>query len=336
MFFWGDKMSNNTMKSIKTKENFIDENQPILKKVAFVSVTIHMWRGRYQIKNAEITVDETQLDKELTSLPHWRLVPAKWQKKFTTIEMKIRSTLQKKSLQLPIRGVDVLPREAVSDVFKTIDDIIENELNPVVDEFCDYWPTALEQLKESLPENQWNKLKHKIPEDAESLRKKFYVTKYVIPVSGTNFDAIEDDLAEAYADEIKDATQKFIQDTAASLSENLYEELANTVDNFISMLNSKKKFKDNSFDVLRRAFQKLESFKFIASPDLVKMISSVKKSMASINAKIINAGLKQNNSSVVKSLTDALTELNNKINEDLNEIKFNFNKYRATRPIDIE
>ena len=177
------------------------ENEMLANNVLFAAVTVHVWRGQYEIDGATVRVGDAAVEKTLVAEPRWKLLPGEFSIRFGRIESAIRQTVQKKALPFPLPGVYVLPRLSAGDVFAAVD-AKAVELGKAADELVDKWPAIVAKLEAEVPADQWRDVKAKLP-TAAGLRKKFGVTKRVVPVGGL---AASTDDASAYAKEIGTST----------------------------------------------------------------------------------------------------------------------------------
>lgn len=309
-------------KSVENLDKNLENSEKILQKLILVSVNVHMWRGRYQVKNAEISVEKSQLDNKIVTSPRWKLLPEEWSEKFTKIESSVRGLVSHYGVSLPLRGVDAIPRSQITLFFDKINEFKE-QLNDLTDKFCDAWPDILENIKDKIPPAQWEKIKDKIPSTGEEMRAKFYIDTHVIPVNNASLAILKGEDADYYVNEINEAAKKFITDTAKGIAENFYLEIDLAIEHTLNLLqnNDNPRIKNKTLDSLKEVFNKIDNFEFLTSDKIKEKIEKARKMIDSLDAQSLNTAIKNGNSIVANQLTEALGSISMQIHEDLNKIE---------------
>lgn len=301
------------------------------KNILFVCITVHCWRGLYKISEADIKIGKVELDKEKITDPRWKLMPKYWHDRFTKIEHKIRSTVDKLSLPFPIRGIDIVPRSYALKMFQDIDKICKTEFYPAADEFAAAWPGIVNDLKLSMAPDIFNLVRHHLPDNASTIRQRFHVVKHVIPMTGdmTGFGKVTDEEANEFAVEINKYTQQFISDTTDLIVKNLHDELNNAVDNLVARIDEKGIVKEGTVDMVRRAFDKLKAFDFAASPDILKKMNNIERTINETSVSELNLDNRHGSGLISTNLIKALRSIQKQYNDDVNIVSKFGRKARA-------
>jgi len=271
--------------------------------VLFVSVTIHSWRGQFEVAGAEVKVDEETIDDEVVSKPRWTLLPQSWRLRFGRIEHAARREVEKKALPFPLPGLSVIPLLAAADVFAAVD-ARAKELDAAADEFVAEWPRIVGGIEEKVPANRWPAVKAKLP-TAEGLRKKFAVVRRVVPVGGMG-STIDGEGATAYAREVQQKAAQFIDETAAVMANGLRDELAAAADALVGRLADRGVVKAANLAHLREAFDKLEAFRFLTGPAVQDRLREARERLKGLDPSALNDSTRKGDGALAAELTSLI------------------------------
>jgi hypothetical protein len=140
-----------------------------IQNVLFVSLSVHLWYGRYTAKGAETVLEGKPIDKELVTDPHWRLLPKDWRKRIQKVSNSMRRALAKVSLPMPLRGIDAVPLAKAEDLFNQLD-ALETEFGQVADELVANWDSLCEGLKDKLSPKQWTAAERLLSQGPQAIR----------------------------------------------------------------------------------------------------------------------------------------------------------------------
>lgn len=302
----------------------------IRRNVLLTHVSIHQWRGQRRMDDAETIVDGAKVDKKRTTEGKWQLMPEAWRKKFSTVEGKLRGVISRVSPRFPIPGVYVIPRLQAKKLFEEIDRITKEEFDPLVDELVAGWDAIVAEHKKSLTEAQFKQIEKHLPTAATKLKAKFQVVKHVIPMGGG--DELVGADAESYAKEIEQYTRSFVEETARSITDGLSEELGNSIDTLVARIDDQGVVKEGTLNAVQAAFEKMKGFSFAASPDVLKKIQAVEKTISETDCQRINRDNRHGDRRMALGLAQVLKDLQASSEADLASVgRFG----RARRAIDL-
>lgn len=268
--------------------------------VLFVSVTVHSWRGQFEVAGAEVRVNEEPVDDEVVSKPRWTLLPPAWRLRFGRIEHAARREVDKKALPFPLPGISCLPLLAAADVFAAVD-VKAKELDTAADAFVAEWPKIMAGIEDKVPGNQWAAVKAKLP-TAAALRKKFAVVRRVVPVGGLG-GTIDNEGTTAYAREIQAKAAQFIDETAAVMANGLRDELATAADTLVGRLADKGVVKAANLATLQEAFNKLEAFRFLTGPAVQEKLRTAREKLKGLDPAALNDSTRKGDGQLAAELT---------------------------------
>lgn len=177
----------------------VDITTQLAKSVAFVVVSVHMWRGQFHIRGAKVDISGKEISDKVTTKPRWNLMPPKWREKFTNVEGKLKACISKarilnpdtdnddlgELLRFPVRGLSIIPRSRLVNLFDELEQIENGEFKATVQAFCEDWPQVVEWAKQEVkdhPPEVWNAVRSFLPISAPAAIEKFSVEKIVIPI----------------------------------------------------------------------------------------------------------------------------------------------------------
>jgi hypothetical protein len=154
------------------------------RNVLFTHVSVHRWRGHKEVEAATIKVEGETATETLVTKPRWKLLDDEWQRKFSRVETLLRNIVAKASPAFPIPGVYVIPRLRARQLFEAVDEVAKEQFYPLAEEFAATWPSYVANIRQTATEAQWAQINKALPTTATELRKKFRVTKHIIPLAG--------------------------------------------------------------------------------------------------------------------------------------------------------
>lgn len=301
--------------------------------VVFAHVSVHLWRGRFKIRNPVIQVHDAAVDKSLIGDTHWTLMPEIWHKKFGKIENELRSIISSASPRFSIPGVYVLPRKRTAELFRKVDVCVQEKFQPLVKQFVDSWEsTVADNLARAENDSQRQEVKRFLTDNCKKLGERFYVDKHVIPVAGRASKELNNQKAVEYADEIEQHARSFLQSTAQTIADGLTEELREAIDALAQRIDDRGVVQGATIDAVRRAFAKIRDFSFAASPEILEKIRIVDDKLRDTNHQAINADSRHGDRGLSDDLVRTLRSLRQQSEADIDS----FRRFgRATRSIEV-
>src|SRR5579872_2658125 len=151
----------------------------LARSIAFVVVSVHMWRGQYHIQKAKVEVEGEEVSDKVTTKPRWNLMPPKWRERFTNIESKLKACITRAKilnpdtddddvgelLRFPVRGLSIIPRSRLVELFDELDKLETGEWQTAVDAFAKDWDAIVAWAKNEVRDNEaaWNVIKLLLP-----------------------------------------------------------------------------------------------------------------------------------------------------------------------------
>lgn len=139
-----------------------------------LSVTVRAFRGNYQVKGAEVTVDGDKVESELVSKPQWKLFE-KWNKKLAPYESKIRKIVYETSVTFR-DGVYIVPKSKAGDMIRRVY-ALRDEYQAEVKNLVHEWDDLLVSLSSKVPSEVWRTVSARLP------KKEALETMYGVDVS---------------------------------------------------------------------------------------------------------------------------------------------------------
>ena len=305
----------------------VDITSQLARSVAFVVVSVHMWRGQYNIKGAKVEVSDKEVSAKLTTHPRWYLIPPEWRERFQTIESKLKGCVLKAKiinpddedqdvkqvLRFPIRGVSIIPRSRLVDLFEQLEDIESTEFKTAIAQFEAKWPDIIEwakgEVKEHPPE-VWNAIRAIMPKSGSEAAKRFSVEKVVIPIqigSAMDLEYLSGQDATKYIGKMKEYGKNFTKIVADTIIVGLQDELNDAVDTLVNRVGEGGVIKNSNLQAVQNVFEKYKSFDFLMTPDLQDQMFKLATQLGELDAQDLNKALKETGAtSVTAKLADHL------------------------------
>lgn len=295
--------------------------QELDRKVLFVSITVHMWRGQRKAEDADVKVGEDVLPDDLRTDPRYKLMPKVWASRFTEVEGRIRRLVDEHTPRntevatLPLRGIDIIPRKEAKAFFDKIRELEDKVFQPLVDQFCAEWPQLVADLKNRLLNEEkkpelWERTARLLPATPAEVRRKFRIEKRVIPISfDTKIALLDGQDAEEFVDEVQKGISEFARATALTIVTGLQTELNEAVDNLTNRILDKGVIKSGTLNMVKLAFEKIRGFEFAATPELKKRIHEVQQQLDELDHTDLNRDLRHDAGAVAAQLASSLKEL---------------------------
>jgi len=289
-----------------------DITTQLAKSVAFVVVSVHMWRGQYHIRGAKVDVSGKEISDKVTTKPRWNLMPPKWREKFTNVESKLKACITKarilnpdsdiddlgELLRFPIRGLSIIPRSRLVSLFDELEQIENGEFKSTVEAFCEDWTQVTEWARQEVkdhPPEVWNAVRSFIPISAAAAGEKFSVEKIVIPIQldeGVDMEYLSGVNATGYVKKMKEYGQNFTKRVADTIIVGLQDELGAAVDNLVNRIGEGGIIKNATIAMVRNAFDKYRAFDFLMTTDLQMKMSDLSASLGEYDCSDLNKDLK--------------------------------------------
>lgn len=322
--------------------------------IDFISFSVHLWRGQYKARSAQVTVADTDVQKLVTK-PRWDLMPETWHKRFTIIEGKIRSAVNQAAVlnpadadedneelrelfKFPVRGVRIIPRSNRNKLFDEIDTVENEEFKPAVDEFVAAWSAIREQIRVSVasyPPEIWNAISALLPATADKLRRYFWVDKLLVPIKmadDTELELLTGEKLEQHMDRARVYGANFTQRVTQMIIEGLESELKSAVDNLTNRIKEGGVIKEGTLNPVRNAFQKFKSFDFLMTDDLQTRMAIMAVTLGEYDCTDLNKDLKEAGAkSITVKIASGLKEIREKCVADMAVAKSRSKGWRNIR-----
>lgn len=115
--------------------------------------------------------------------------------------------------------------------------------------------------------------------------------------------------ADDFAGEIEQATRKFVADAASAISDGLQKELSDAVENLRERLDTQGVVREATIEMVERAFSKLKSFSFAATPGVLARMREVETKLSQSDHAALNLDNRHGNRAVAIDLADSLKKL---------------------------
>jgi hypothetical protein len=201
--------------------------------------------------------------------------------------------LAKVSLPMPLRGIDAVPLAKAEDLFNQLD-ALETEFGQVADELVANWDSLCEGLKDKLSPKQWTAAERLLSQGPQAIRQRFRIERSVIPVSGYTGNLLPGTTNQATLLRVEAAAKQFLADTVNAMTAGLQEELVNATESLAQTCESGTgQVRQSSLNRVKRAFEKLRDFSFLATPETLQKIAEAEKSVDAADIKDLNVDIKQ-------------------------------------------
>lgn len=314
----------------------------LAKSIAFVVVSVHMWRGQYHIKGAKVEVSGEEVSEKVTTKPRWNLMPPKWREKFTNIESKLKACITKarilnpdtddeevgELLRFPIRGLSIIPRNRLVNLFDELEKIENGEFKDTVEAFSNDWEEVVMWAKNEVkdhPPEVWNIVRSFLPTSAQAAKERFYVEKIVIPIkldSGVDLEYLTGADAQQYVGKMKEYGQNFTKRVADTIIVGLQDELNNAVDVLVNRVREGGVIKNSNIASIRNVFEKFQAFDFLMTDELQQQMSDLAATLGDVDCTDLNKSLKDAGAqSVTVKLADSLKLIRQQCSDHMSTVR---------------
>jgi hypothetical protein len=295
-------------------------SQVLDRGVRFVMLRLEGVPGNRKVPGTRVKLGEQELDKETFSDPTARLLTPAWRTKFSTLEGKAdkitaeadprrhsqlkdeadNDEVSKDLNALYIPGVRVVAASRLDGVQQAIHKLDQTELRPLVEALAAEFPAMVQALRAKINDDAtWAKMERRIPTPA-SLRANIALRFTVIPITFLSESGRA--VAEGVARSIIGGITKGIETEATRIRERVAKDGA---------------FKDATFNELRKRFQLLHDFSFLASPETLAQLQKAEQAFSGAEVHLaLNADLKSGTTAAVTNLNQVLNELTKEVRKD--------------------
>jgi hypothetical protein len=314
------------VQSVKSKgAKVVDITGQLAKSIAFVVVSVHMWRGQYHIKGAKVEVSGEELSEKLTTKPRWHLMPPKWRERFTNVESKLKACINRarilnpdtddddvgELLRFPVRGISIIPRSRLINLFDELDKIEKGEWQAAIETFEQDWPQVVEWARSEVkdhPPEVWNVIRGFLPTSPKAAAERFFIDKIVIPIKldgSTDLEYLTGKDAQQYIGKMKEYGQNFTKRVADTIIVGLQDELNNAVDTLVNRVGDGGVIKNSNLLAVKNVFEKYRAFDFLMTDDIQQQMGSLAQQLGEYDCSDLNKDLKE---SGAQSVTIKLAE----------------------------
>lgn len=263
--------------------------QTLEEHVVLLALHISRWRGVYHLPedSVAVAVDGANVATTSVTVPRARLMTESypvsvtgqpWVARFNAVENKLRKQIDSLSVPFPIRGVRIVPlrrHQAVLDYVTAARD----EMYHLAHEFVQTLPDILEQIRANTDPRVWAYVVDNIPRSPAAMAKKFNIGLIPVRLAGRTAQTLSLHDLGAYANMVQDTVVATVREAIESMITGPREELAEALRNLDELLSRSGRVTQRTFDVVRRAIDKLRAFEFVANEDLLRQIRSFEQRM---------------------------------------------------------
>jgi len=123
--------------------------------------------------------------------------------------------------------------------------------------------------------------------------------------------------ADAFAQEITEATRKFVMETALEITNSLQEELLAAVDKLSQRIDAQGVVQERTIKVVEAAFEKFRSFAFVATPTVLAKMREVEHRLNEVTFQDINEDNRHGDRAVSTGISAALKALREEADREL-------------------
>jgi hypothetical protein len=324
------------------------------------------WHGRYQLKDAKVTVGSEQAAEGSVTIPQVKLMEqSEWLKGykegFQTLQSELKTAIDWYSEPFPIRGLRMIPHATAEDFLYEIIGKVENgvpvydsrrnaarwanpttqsiayRLEQLADDFCDNYSRLHSELQANLQPIIWRNVCGRIPA-REDLRKKFYLRVVRVRLAAADEDETVSarkgtltvgDLSR-YSSYIDAAARAQIDAAVAQATVGPREAFAEALRKLNDLIQRDGNITDRSFNAVRGAIAKLRSFAFIASPDLLEKAHQLEARIEGINTSAFDR-----DTAAASGFSALLTDITNQATSDVQTAEDVTRFGRAFRALDF-
>lgn len=263
--------------------------------------------GNRKVPNAEVTVDGNRLEDKFFSSPTMRLIPTEWNTRFNSVHGKAEKLIRQASpprsethdMPLPV-GCHLIAGKRKETIAAEIQRLIDNELIPLRNSFCQVFPEIVEERRKQLNSAAtWETIKATIP-SASQLQAAIMLRFVVLPFTFLN-----------------EAGRAIAEEVAQSIISGIAETIEDEADKLKEKITKEQVVREKSFTALRQQFQLLKDFSFLADASTLASLEEIEKDMASRELVTeFNADMKSGANGIVAKLNAAITKLSQEAKKD--------------------
>lgn len=329
-----DETEATTLEEQEVLDDHEEETEIPLEKltqmVVLVSLSVSKPQLQRQIKAEDVTIMTAEglqsIQAEDRTDPVWTLVPKSWVSRFSKLESRARSILQKNGVGFAARGCTMVSLLAVDRVFEELSEI-KKEFTEAVNEFAEEFPAILAERRDRMGHAQFDALAKNLPEPG-AIRNRFGMRWMVIPLERldvgvfvSEIQSVSSALTEAGVDlpevfetlnrivdrmqdtsramhrdavrpEMEQARREFSSQISATVREMALEpqrRLLAAIEDFRSKISEGRTLRTSSLNQLREAFQSLEDFAFLADPDILTRMRECRTLLSDLDLREVNS-----------------------------------------------
>jgi hypothetical protein len=266
------------------------------------------------LEETSVLVDGQEIKEGVCSKPTVRIVPPAWTTRFGAVERKARYAVENAFPEEKSDANDLQKRRKLRDLLpvacyavsaakydkleEEVDRINRDELFPLRQRFAEAYPAILEDLRKEINSAAvWGRLEPKLPK-AKDL--------------ATGPELMLTRLPFTFVDE---AGRKYAEDLAMGIVGGIADKLAKAVGSF----NSKTRFREGSLNEMRKQFEMLRDFEFLASPETISELYKAEQAVRDLGEdyhSVLNESVQTAEKNVIAGIGAALSSLVGEVRKD--------------------
>lgn len=266
----------------------------LTREVVLVSLNVSWLKGQYVIESAQVKLEDEELQDDVATRPRWKMMPEDWKSKFSKLERKARLAIEAYGVPFGIRGLQVIPRGMLSELFEKLGSI-RQDFNELAAEFAQEFPAILAAFEKKVGPAAFEQYRSKLPTAAGVLGH-FSIRYPIVPiVLGENTGQsslatiLEGQAARQLVNESREQMDDIIRESLEVMVRRPREELSEAVQHLADSLEQEKVVKQATLDKVARTFRKYRSFDFLADEQLLSVMAQVERRLEGHGATDINS-----------------------------------------------
>ncbi len=270
----------------------------LLQRVLLLAPSLRYWRGQYRIRDAEVSVHGTKIDKKKTTQPRTKLLESSgdyvlsWYNRFREFENAKGKLVERFSQAFPINGVRIIPRDQAEPFFDAMVGPTDRGGRPVfapgrecqslayrisvaADDFVEDYPNVMRHIREALEPSVWAYISKVIPA-REKMRDKFGLD--IAPVELAGGGSVEKTTREdlmRYDELIRASTLRLVDEAVSDMIAVPRQALGKALGELHELISRDGRVTTASFNGVREAINKIKMFSFVATDDLLHQINGL-------------------------------------------------------------
>ncbi len=308
--------------------------------VILIAPSFSRWRGVYQLPRnvVHISLEGREIDGDTVTVPRVKLMTdrfpldsdgAPWVVRFNRLEAHMKTILESMSVLFPaIRGVRIVPHNHRQ---RLLDELyrLRDELDAEARQFANQYDDVMQQICQNIDANIWNFVSARVPADPKQMYRKFGLGVVPVRVEAKLSPTVTRVDLDQYEAMVRDTVEATVREAIEAMVAGPRSELAEALSNLDDLVKRGGRVTLRSFEVVRRAIEKIRMFSFVANDDLLQRINDFEQRLGGTDPRSLTAdgdaiGRESFRSAIAQLLQEAENEV--QITRDVET----FSKHRRT------